>query len=39
MLKKFRKCDDGTEIYSTTGVPEMFPTVEHRWAKCIDAYR
>jgi hypothetical protein len=21
------KCDDGTESYSTTGVPKMFPTV------------
>jgi hypothetical protein len=22
-----QKCDDGTESYSTTGVPKIFPTV------------
>jgi hypothetical protein len=22
-----KKCDDSTESYSTTGVPEVFPTV------------
>jgi hypothetical protein len=25
--KKKKKCDNGTESYSTTGVPKMFPTV------------
>jgi hypothetical protein len=26
-IKKVKKREDGTESYSTTGVPEMFPTV------------
>jgi hypothetical protein len=26
-MRTFKKCDDGTERYSTTGVPKMFPTV------------
>jgi hypothetical protein len=25
-IPKKKKCDDGTESYSTTGVPKMFPT-------------
>jgi hypothetical protein len=34
-LKTSKKCDDGTERYSTTGVPKMFPTMTAFWAKCI----
>jgi len=26
------KCDNGTKSYSTTGVPKIFPTVQHSWA-------
>jgi hypothetical protein len=26
-IQKKKKCDDGTESYSTTGVPKMCPTV------------
>jgi hypothetical protein len=26
-MKISKKCDNGTESYSTTGVPKMFPTV------------
>jgi hypothetical protein len=32
-----KECDDGTESYSTKGVPKMFPTWQHRWAKCLGA--
>jgi hypothetical protein len=28
------KTSNDTKSYSTTGVPKMFPTVEHCWAKC-----
>jgi hypothetical protein len=30
-----KKSNDGTESSSTTGVPKMFPVVEHCWAKCV----
>jgi hypothetical protein len=26
-MKMSKKCDDGTESYSTAGVPKMFPSV------------
>jgi hypothetical protein len=25
--ENIQKCDDGTESYTTTGIPKMFPTV------------
>jgi hypothetical protein len=28
ILKTSKNCDDGTESYSTTGFPKIFPTVE-----------
>jgi hypothetical protein len=27
ILEMFKKCDDGTESYSTTCIPKMFPTL------------
>jgi hypothetical protein len=32
-----KKCDDGTESYSTTGVPKCFQQWQHRWDKCTAA--
>jgi hypothetical protein len=34
-IKKKKKCDDGTESYSTTGIPKRFQQWQHRWANFI----
>jgi hypothetical protein len=36
-IEDTRKCEDDTESYSTTGVPEMFPTVAASLSQCTAA--
>jgi hypothetical protein len=33
-MKSSKKCDNGTESYSTTGILKYFQQWQHRWAKC-----
>jgi hypothetical protein len=32
-----KKCDDSTESFSMSGVPNIFQQWQHHWAKCIAA--
>jgi hypothetical protein len=37
IIRTPKKCDDGTESYSTTGVTKCCQQWQHRWAKCVAA--